>query len=219
MVPGMIPRGLQPLWEDLSQEAVWLSGRWHVYRDLFLSNDRRVDLLNVVDGAFFAVVQAMLVEYFIVAISRLTDPPGAKGRKNAVLARLVLDPAIQAKPKLLSDLEVKLEHLTNVLAPVRKVRNKRIAHRDLRIALKSGATPLPEITASLLEDGVTAIGAIMNAVNTAFTGTSTLLSEGIWDLDAGGLIAALKAGQYCDQAMEEGLLPWDFLDKATYRDA
>ncbi len=219
MVPGMIPHSLQPLWKDLDEETVWLSGRWHVYRDLFLSNDRRVDLLNVVDGTFFAVVQAMLVEYFIVAISRLTDPPATKSQQNAVLGRLVLDPAIQANPELLSDLEDRLAHLANVLAPVRKVRNKRIAHRDLSIALKSGATPLPEITASLLEDGVTAIGAIMNAVSTAFTGTSTLLSDGVWSMDAGGLIAALKAGQYCDQAMEEGVLPWDFLEKAPYRDA
>ena len=94
----MIPHSLQPLWKDLDEETVWLSCRWHIYRDLFLSNDRRVDLLNVVDGTFFAVVQAMLVEYFIVAISRLTDRPATKSQQNAVLGRLVLDPAIQANP-------------------------------------------------------------------------------------------------------------------------
>jgi len=218
-MPRSIPSDFAPLWEDLSSEVTWLVGRWQLYRELFLKSDVRVELLNAVDPAFFSVLQSILADDAILGIARLMDPPGNPKQQNSVLARLRLAPAIASDPALQGEVQARLQSLDSLAEPIRLVRHKRLAHRDLNVALSQPGAGLPAVTISMIEEVVEKVTSLMNTIQVHFTGMETGYSRGIWGLDAGGMIASLRAGLAYEDASSNGLIPWDHIDKSPFRDA
>ena len=122
------------LFSLLVNECNTLHLEWAEYRELFGTSRERIDLLNQLPG-LFSRLQNVLWELVLLGIARLLDPPDSgKNKDNVTLMRLggLVDPTI--KPEI-----------DGLLAVVEKKcafsldwRKRRIAHRDLNLALKKG---------------------------------------------------------------------------------
>ena len=108
---------------------------WRTYRQLFGTNRKRVELLNRASGPVAVVIERALFEGVVLSLCRIADPAssGRGGvRTNLTLRRIAEDPNAPA------ELHGLIDALDQEIAPLRQMRDKAIAHRDLPIALKAG---------------------------------------------------------------------------------
>jgi HEPN superfamily AbiU2-like protein len=144
-----IPEGARKLFSRLSGEVLWLREKWHNYRYLFAQSPERIEVLNACGGTFFYIVDHLFIDDFILCLSRLTDR--AEGRNsNLSLEQLVLrlDPLEHAD--LIDRLAPILKSLGDKVVTLRKHRDKRVAHRDLSVAL-SAQDILPSVSREIIE--------------------------------------------------------------------
>ena len=132
---------LGALYYALWQEIAWLHMKWHQYVVLFGTKESRVTLLNEAAPAFFRTIEDSLWEDVLLHISRLTDPPGRGVTSRLTILRC---PALVDDAATAQQVKAAVEKAVNASAFCRDGRNRRIAHRNLQLALKSGATPLAE---------------------------------------------------------------------------
>ena len=69
----------------------------------------------------------------ILSISRLTDPPEMRKRRNLTLEKLLGDPRLSGQ--LRYELERNLKGIRKTVAKIRKHRHRVLAHKDQRTAL------------------------------------------------------------------------------------
>lgn len=69
-------------------EILWLTHKWHAFRELFCSKSSRIDLMNESSSFFFFTVQEVLRDDLLLTIAKLTDPPESMGKKNMTLKQL-----------------------------------------------------------------------------------------------------------------------------------
>lgn len=133
---------LGALYSELWQSLALIYSYWNEYVVLFGTKPQRIEILNRTAPFFFRMLQDELWEVSLLHLARLTDPPtsiGKGGRTNLT---------IQALPELIADQTLKDEVLRLVEIAIaqtefcRDWRNRRIAHRDLKLALKQETTPL-----------------------------------------------------------------------------
>ncbi|MDB5566510.1 MAG: hypothetical protein JWP84_3076 [Tardiphaga sp.] len=127
---------------QLWQETAQLNIMWKEFIELFATKTSRIELLNRSASAFFRMVQDGIWEAIVLHIARLTDPPqspGGKDRQNLTLHNL---PALIPDPTLKGELKMLCEEATTNTKFARDWRNRRIAHRDLDLALGGKAKPL-----------------------------------------------------------------------------
>jgi hypothetical protein len=136
------------LWDEL----VHLHDVWDQYLSLYGHGPERVQLLNESARSFFAGLQRMMIREAMLCISRLTDPaqPGG-GKNNLVLAVLLDDPKLDSSPKLKAKLSKELNRAKSGAAPIRKHRNRYIAHLDHATAIGAPDDPLPSVTRAAVE--------------------------------------------------------------------
>ena len=80
------PTPVQEIWAALSADVVWLHGRWIIYRQLFGTSEKRVDLLNEFAGTVTWMLQNVLLHDVQLWLSKLGDPAGGgdRDRKSVV---------------------------------------------------------------------------------------------------------------------------------------
>lgn len=115
----------------LWQELAWLYRVWGEYVDLYGTKPSRVDLLNRSAGGFFRVVQDALWEQVLLHIARLTDPAMSSGKTNLSIQSLLS----VTDDKLKDTVSKHVDEALRASAFCRDWRNRRIAHRDLDLAL------------------------------------------------------------------------------------
>lgn len=158
------------LFFSLNSSISDIAARWKVYNQLFNSGEENVALLNSSGSYVFFLLQRLLLDDTILALSRLTDPPSS-GRndqdKNASishlfeLARSTLCPA---------DLDYANDSMTKLKGHVKKVRvhrSKAIAHADLPHTI--GTAKLPDIEYSELEAAMQELENLMLKLGTNST--------------------------------------------------
>lgn len=150
-------------------ECVWLHWKWEEYVALFGTKPERISLLNKAAGSFFRVVQDTLWENVLLHISRLTDPPQSAGKDNLTLRRL---PAL-VDDKIRAEVGTLLQTCLTNCEFARDWRRRQIAHCDLRLALDDPtATPLAAASRKAVKDALTAIAALLNAVELHYRGST-----------------------------------------------
>ena len=214
-----IPDSLRPLWDDLQSEVVFIHERWIYYRQLYARSEKRIELLNETAAHFFGVLEFVLFDDTVLALSRLIDPAGNQHQKNAVLEQLVVDPEVQAHPALAQELGTLLDMVKAACESFRRIRNKRIAHRDLHVALGLATTPLPGVSRQTVEDALKAIRAFMNCIQGFFEDAETLYEEFASTEDGDALVEWLRRGKAYEEAEMEGLIPMDYVDTTAFHDA
>ena len=130
---------LGPLYHELWNECAWLHMKWHQYVELFGTSPKRIDLLNGAASMFFRIVQDTLWDDTLLHLARLTDRPETGRKPNLTVKRF---PALVDDPDVRNEVEGLVNRADEKTAFARDWRNRRIAHRDLQLALGGGAEPL-----------------------------------------------------------------------------
>lgn len=163
--------------DALWQEVVWVHSKWAEYVELFGKNKERVALLNQAAGTFFRMVQDVLWEETLLHLARLTDPASSGGGKKANLS-------IRNLPALLPDRMLRARVGELVDSAIEKTdfcrdwRNRRIAHRDLSLALETTAMPLKPASRAQVNEALKSIAAVLNAVDAAYFDSETAFDMG-----------------------------------------
>lgn len=162
---------LGPLYNALWNELAWLYTKWGAYVEVFGTKPSRVELVNQAAGQFFRIVQDSLLEDSLLHIARLTDPPQSVGKDNLTIRRL---------PDLIHEDDVRrnVTELINAAGDkadfCRDWRNRRIAHKDLTLAMEKGAEPLKPASRAKVKEALSAISAVLNAVSNHYMDATTM---------------------------------------------
>src|SRR5687768_1382998 len=111
----------------LHRKLIELHMVWQQYRQLFGSDPETVALLNRTAGLFFKIAQDEIWDSVLLGISRMTDPPETRGKKNLTINSL---PILIGDPALRQELEDLCAAALDQASFAREHRNKRIAHQD-----------------------------------------------------------------------------------------
>ncbi len=204
---------LGPVYHELWNEVTWLHAKWNQYRQLFGHSRQRVELLNKVASHFFRIVQDALWDDVILHLARLTDPLKSRGKANLSLRRL---------PEVISDATLKkevgslIEVALSTSLFARDLRNRKLAHIDLALALKTGVEPLPGVSRDKVEAALSAVRAVLNKLEAYYWESETAYEHFIAMGGEGDtLIYFMRTGLRAEDSRRERLrlgrpLPEDF---------
>jgi hypothetical protein len=162
---------LGDLFFRLSNECVWLHWKWEEFVALFGTNLQRIELLNKSAGAFFRIVQDTLWESVLLHIARFMDSLQSIGKDNLCLPRLV---SLVSAP-VRADVQKGVEECQAKCEFARDWRNRRIAHRDLALALRDrSAVRLKLANEEIVEEALESIAAVLNTVQRHYQGSTII---------------------------------------------
>ena len=153
---------LGPVYHRLFNECAWLQITWQQYVELFGSRSDRIDLLNQAAALFFRIVQDNFWDDTLLQLSRITDPPESAGKANLTIQRL---PPLISYRNAQAEVQGLVDAAITSTSFARDWRNRRIAHRDLALALKQGAQPLEAASRKQVKDAVADVCAVIKRVN------------------------------------------------------
>jgi hypothetical protein len=147
-------------------------------------------------------VQDGLWEDVLLHITRLTDAPKSSGRANLTIRAL---PPLIAKAEVLPVVEEMIDIALARAEFARDWRNRHIAHRDLKLALKDGAEPLKPASREAVKDALRSISQVLNSVSQPYLGETTAYEQTQALHGAGGLLYALDDGLRAEESRRERL--------------
>lgn len=190
---------LGPLFHAVYNEVAWIHAKWNQYCYLYARSEERRQLLKDTAPFFFRVVRDALVDDVILHLARLTDPPEIGRSKNLTLLRL---------PEAVTDCELRqqvhdhVEEVKEQTRIVRSWRNKKLAHKDLFLALKDPRVePLPDITIESVEKALDSVRQTLNLLSRNYTGGVTAFERFVTSHDAAALISYLSLGYRTEEDM------------------
>jgi len=152
---------------------VFLHTKWNIFRDLH-SGKESIDLLNFAGAEYFGISQMIWAADVQMHIARLTDPPQTGAYKNLSLKRLLLHIDSTTPAGLHVEVKSALDELDALCDPIRAKRMKHLAHSDFDTKLGRSPTALDPVTKKVIEDCLEKVRDIMNAVELAYLGSTTM---------------------------------------------
>lgn len=205
------------IYSQLWQELARLYRTWAEYVALFGTKESRVALLNEAAPAFTRIVQDFLWEGVILHIARLTDPPKSMGKPN--LSVRALEDAV-SDPELKAKVSASVSGALLVSEFCRDWRNRHLAHRDIDLALKTGAKPLEPASRLKVKEALDGLSEVLNVLTRHYFDSTTIFDL---DLHVGGgpggamsLLYFIDLGVQADKSREERLKSGHF-DPNDYR--
>ena len=134
---------------------------------LLYSNIENLGLINVIGGRFFASIQDVLYDDILLQLTRITDNPKTKGRKNLT---------IQILPGYLEDEKSKrkvtglVKQVLNDTEFAKNWRNRRIAHMDYSHHMDPKSNPLNTASLAKVQKALDSIHAVLNEIKIEMTG-------------------------------------------------
>jgi hypothetical protein len=147
---------LQAISEDLGEIHL----KWLLFCQLY-EDEEIVDLLNESAPTFFGVCQSIFLDDIILSINRLTDPSKTCGKENLTLAS-ILDTFEFTSKDLTTDLQESLKVIKDNCSFIKKHRDRRISHSDLKTYFKDHPEPLPVITKEKIENALLGLRTFVN---------------------------------------------------------
>lgn len=193
---------LGELYSLLSGELVWLNWRWHEFVYLYGGPAQRLDLLNASAPFFFYVVQRVLWDETLLGISRLAGPATTGTKRNLSVHRI---PELIQDTNFRAEVGALLEDVSKTSAFAIDLRNRRIAHRDLDVALGTSATPLPAATTEKISGALQSLADVLNAIQKRYLGSTTAYSFTSSAEGAESLVYVLRDGLRRQELREEKL--------------
>ena len=183
------------LWQDLA----WLHAKWAEYAALFGTSDVRVQLLNDAAPRFFRTIQDSLWEDILLSLARITDSPKSVGKDNL---------SVRALPKICgAALQPRVASLvgSSVAATefARDWRNRKLAHRDLALALSRQVQPLAPAARLQVRSALKTLDDIVNCLSSEHLDSTTMFE--LDDPDAESLLYVLRDGLRDDAERRERL--------------
>jgi AbiU2 len=181
---------LGEIFDTLSVELTWIHWRWTQYRRLFAESPQRIELLNRTAPFFFRVIQDVLFEDTLLAISRIAGPKQSFGKKNLSIEWL---PTLTEGRELHADCVRLVQQAKSACAFAKDWRNRRLAHRDLELSL-SRAEPLSGASRTQVEESLATLRTVLNGVQQALCNGVTAYDGSPLTWDAEALLPVLEAG-------------------------
>lgn len=202
------------VYHELQNELTWLYLKWGEYVELFGTSPERIDLLNKSSPSFFRIVQDSLWENILLHIACLTDPPRSAGKDNLSVQRL--PPLVDAKTA--ETLASQIAIAKGKTEFCRDWRNRRIAHRDLNLALGEKAEPLKPASRESVRGALDSLADVLNSVSVRYLNATTMFHLADDPMGAKVLLHVLDDGVKArirrQARMETGkCLPEDFADR------
>jgi hypothetical protein len=189
---------------QLWQEVVYFHLKWAEFVVLFGTKPSRIKLMNMTAPAFFRTLQDVLYEETLLHITRLTDPPKTGFGKNKKSNLTIMNfKNLVTDTILLSKIEPLLDALDDLADFCRDWRNRRIAHRDLEIALEKTIQPLKNGSRLQVDKILEAIANVMNEIAAHYLDTSTHFKSGSPHGGAFALLHYIDAGKQAEKAKEK----------------
>jgi hypothetical protein len=179
-----IPHEIRELFESLCADLASLHAKYALHQELFQSGENTA-LLSQLARPFSQIIAESLRNDITMSICRLSDPSRTLGGDAVSLATLVS--TCEKIPKL----EHLLTAFQSACGPVRRYRNRRLAHNDTRAIIVPRAELLPGIEGAEIDEILRLARHVLNAVSECFTGEA-LNFEPAQAAAAGGLIECLK---------------------------
>jgi hypothetical protein len=206
---------LGELFTTLSTELTWLVWRWRQYVTLYGEKPTRITLLNQSAAFFFAVVQGTLWEETLLGISRLAGPEKSAGYQLLSTRRI---------PPLLPDLNVRaeadrlLERVLETSEFALDWRHRRIAHRNLDLALDHRVTPLTPASQEDVQKAIGALANFLNYVERHFLKNETDYRGEFLIEDAMNLLHVLRDGLACEERRRQRLEAGEYTEEDREHD-
>jgi len=166
---------------ELTTEEDWLRDKWAVFRELFERGQERIDLLNRTAPNFFWSLHKLLFEDAMMHLSRLTDPPMSFGKPNLTVKRL---PASISDPKLKASVEAAIDDLAKSCEFARDMRNRWLAHTDLKAARSEHPSALPAVMPEDIARALQCLRAVLLLIEEHHRMPPTLISPDWWGAEA-----------------------------------
>jgi len=218
-MPKQVREPFGALWGELTR----IHFRWKLWKQLYGTGQRRVDLLNEMAQGYFYQLQFLMLDDVVLSVARLMDPARSKGDENMTL-RLLLErveaPAVEpAGPKAAkSELETLLEIIDKLGKPLRKHRHKRIAHADYQHHAAVVGSVLPGISIAMINDVLKALAKFMNTVQTKYEDGITAYAAVDSLSDGDSLIRSLQKAADWKDLIKDPLERRDRIANSRYSD-
>jgi hypothetical protein len=192
----------------LHTETTWLFIKWEQFRTLYGTTPERIELLNEAAPLFFRVLQDSLWEDILLHISRLTDAPQSLGKTNLTIQGL---PLLIGEPELREEVQVLVERAVEQSTFARDWRNRRLAHRDLALALKQSTRELTEASREKVQKAAEAIAATLNCISLRKFESTTGYEYAQHPGDATSLLYVLLEGTTSERRRRDRLRRGEYL--------
>lgn len=179
------------IYSALWQEVAWIHEKWAQYVELFGTSPERIHLLNRAAPSMIRTVQDTLWEDVLLHLARLTDPPKSMGKANLSVRQLAL--VLDGSP---IGREAESLSVTALAACefARDWRNRRLAHRDLDLALGRSVQPLAPASRAAVKASLTSLAELLNVVSKHYLDSTTFFDLGSGGEDAVSLLYLLRDG-------------------------
>ena len=151
---------LGPVYRELVLEVTWLHVRWSIHRELFGYSPERFELLRTAAPFFFYVLQGSLWEDLILGIARLVDPARSSGKDTLSVRAL---PVLVEEPRARAVVQQAVDASLPCCEFTREWRNRRLAHRELEVALGGGRADLPQADVARVEQALASLSEVLNS--------------------------------------------------------
>jgi hypothetical protein len=200
--------------ERFCEQYAWLRVVFDEYRILYEKGQPRCDLLDEVARNFFRNLNRILVEYVLLQISKLTDPPRSGEDDNLTVKYILKLVSAEDRKELgLDDLSVNIH---SIRPYIREARNKLIAHLDTSTVLSRKT--VGEIPEGVLNSFWNSLKEFVDRVHKHYFGG--ILGDVVNLTNAEDLVEALKrAVHYKDYFCRNPELELAELQKMRYKDA
>ena len=197
---------LQEVFDRIKQELNHIHYRWTLYRQMFGTNTNRIELINRASSNVFVEFQWLLIDYMVMSLSKLTDRARMRGNDNLSYHYLIEKIIKSERFELADEMQSELDELILACENFREIRNKRVAHNDLVVALDKDDSPLPGVSRADIEAALVHARNIMNKVELHFNDSQTLYEEIILPLtnDGRSVLIWLQKGLMYEQLEDEG---------------
>lgn len=166
---------LGPVYHALYNECAWLHIKWRQYVELYGTKPERIKLLNQAASLFFRIIEDTLWDDILLHLSKLTESTGSGKKKQRLTIRRL--------PNLISDNEFRCEvdalvdSAVNAAEFARDWRNRRIAHRNLALAIKEASTPLALASRRQVKDAIGAVTRTLQRVHEFYFNSEILFGS------------------------------------------
>lgn len=214
-IPAPVREPFGALWGELTR----IHFRWKLWKQLYGTGQRRVDLLNETAMGYFYQMQFVTLDDVVLATARLMDPArSSRGDENMTL-RLLQERVQAAGGQAIKDkLETSLVTIDGLAEPLRKHRHKRIAHADYQHHPAVFGSVLPGISIAVIDDVLEALAEFMNAVQRQFDGGITIYKAVDSLSDGDSLIWSLRKAADWDDLVGDHIASAQRLAKDRYND-
>lgn len=184
-------------------ELCELRSNWGVYEELFMTEEALTRALADSVGPLLGVTQRLLEESFFMSIGCLTDK-NSSGNKNLSFYTLA-EKAAAWNSTVSEERLSRLDSLGDKLARIRKHRNKRLAHFDLRTSL--GEKSLPIVTFTEIKEVMKELEDLLNLITAEACETTIFFDTlGGHAITGTAEVSAYKVRAY-DNLVSKGVIP------------